>query len=277
MDYWIETEWGLGLSQPFGKIPAAPPTSFFFFFPSLCRGIVGGGGGGGGELFFYGLVVFLQAVGRQAFYFSLGPALFFFFGKKGAASSFSEGKKFFPQPGGEKSSWVVWGRVGRFLTGWLCLNLLPRKQIIPASFLHPKRTIAELKELRALTGDENGAQRVAFTPNLGEGARLAATKAGRSAGVEIHNDEAGNLWATLRGESDKALLIGGHIDSVPNGGWLDGCLNTMAGVEILAAHQCAIQRQAAGHSSAWSIGPMKKARALGKVFSVRPPARARST
>ena len=50
---------------------------------------------------------------------------------------------------------------------------------------------------------------------------------------EIHNDAAGNLWATLPGESDKALLIGGHIDSVPNGGWLDGCLNTLAGVEIL--------------------------------------------
>src|SRR5690349_2422813 len=38
---------------------------------------------------------------------------------------------------------------------------------------------------------------------------------------------------TLGGQSDKALLIGGHIDSVPNGGWLDGCLNTLAGLEIL--------------------------------------------
>ena len=52
-------------------------------------------------------------------------------------------------------------------------------------------------------------------------------------GIEIHNDAAGNFWATLRGASEKALLIGGHIDSVPNGGWLDGCLNTLAGVEIL--------------------------------------------
>ena len=51
--------------------------------------------------------------------------------------------------------------------------------------------------------------------------------------VETHRDEAGNFWATLRGESEKALLMGGHIDSVPNGGWLDGCLNTMAAVEIL--------------------------------------------
>ena len=49
----------------------------------------------------------------------------------------------------------------------------------------------------------------------------------------MERDEAGNLWMTLRGESEQALLIGGHIDSVPNGGWLDGCLNTLAGVEIL--------------------------------------------
>ena len=51
--------------------------------------------------------------------------------------------------------------------------------------------------------------------------------------VEIHTDAAGNLWATLRGESERALLIGGHMDSVPNGGWLDGCLNVLAGVEML--------------------------------------------
>jgi N-carbamoyl-L-amino-acid hydrolase len=46
-------------------------------------------------------------------------------------------------------------------------------------------------------------------------------------------DEAGNQWFTLRGASDRELLIGGHMDSVPNGGWLDGCLNVLAGVEVL--------------------------------------------
>jgi N-carbamoyl-L-amino-acid hydrolase len=51
--------------------------------------------------------------------------------------------------------------------------------------------------------------------------------------LEIHDDAAGNTWFTLHGESPKELLIGGHIDSVPNGGWLDGCLNVLAGVEIL--------------------------------------------
>jgi hydantoinase/carbamoylase family amidase len=97
---------------------------------------------------------------------------------------------------------------------------------------NPKRTIAELKELREFTGDENGAQRVAFTGTWAK-ARAWLRRKLEEFCSEIHTDEAGNLWATLRGESDKALLIGGHIDSVPNGGWLDGCLDTLAGVEIL--------------------------------------------
>lgn len=97
---------------------------------------------------------------------------------------------------------------------------------------NPKRTIAELKELRALTGDDNGAQRVAFTPVWVKTRKwLAERYAGLP--VETHTDEAGNFWATLRGISDRELVIGGHMDSVPNGGWLDGCLNVVAGVEIL--------------------------------------------
>ncbi|MGZ4965740.1 MAG: hydantoinase/carbamoylase family amidase [Chthoniobacterales bacterium] len=98
--------------------------------------------------------------------------------------------------------------------------------------LDPRRTIAELKELRALTACENGAQRVAFT-GIWAGAREWLRNKAERIPAEVHRDEAGNFWATLRGKSKKTLLIGGHIDSVPNGGWLDGCLNTLAGLEIL--------------------------------------------
>lgn len=98
--------------------------------------------------------------------------------------------------------------------------------------LQPRRTVAELRELRALTGDENGAQRVAFTETwLKARAWLREKLAGLP--VEVAPDAAGNLWITLRGASERALVLGGHMDSVPNGGWLDGCLNVMAGVEIL--------------------------------------------
>jgi hydantoinase/carbamoylase family amidase len=98
--------------------------------------------------------------------------------------------------------------------------------------LNPQRTLAELKELRALTGNENGAQRVAFTPVWLEARKWLMAKLSELP-VETRVDAAGNLWSTLAGESPQALIIGGHMDSVPNGGWLDGCLNVLAGVEIL--------------------------------------------
>ena len=98
--------------------------------------------------------------------------------------------------------------------------------------LDPSRTIAELKELRELTGDESGAQRVAWTETWQRARRwLRGTLA--ETGVEEEIDAAGNQWFTLAGDSERAVLIGGHLDSVPNGGWLDGALNMMAGVEAL--------------------------------------------
>src|SRR5437879_1374547 len=98
--------------------------------------------------------------------------------------------------------------------------------------LDAKRTVAELEELRELTGDENGAQRVAWTDTWAKARDWLRGKVAATGAVE-EIDEAGNQWFTLTGDSDRALLIGGHIDSVPNGGWLDGCLNVLAGVEIL--------------------------------------------
>ncbi|MGN6369605.1 MAG: Zn-dependent hydrolase [Phycisphaerae bacterium] len=101
------------------------------------------------------------------------------------------------------------------------------------SKLNPQRTIAELKELRALTGNDDGAQRVAFSPMWVTARKFMREKLAQIPNVEVRQDAAGNVWATLKGKSEKALLIGGHIDSVPNGGWLDGCLNLLAGVEVL--------------------------------------------
>src|SRR3954467_3404288 len=98
--------------------------------------------------------------------------------------------------------------------------------------LDPARTVAELRELRELTGDENGAQRVAWTDTW-ERARDWLREKVAGTGAEEEVDAAGNQWFTLGGASDRALRLGGHIDSVPNGGWLDGCLNVMAGVEVL--------------------------------------------
>jgi hydantoinase/carbamoylase family amidase len=98
--------------------------------------------------------------------------------------------------------------------------------------LEPSRVVEELHELQELTGDENGAQRVAWTETW-ERAREWLRGKVAGTGAEETVDPAGNQWFTLRGDSDEAVLIGGHIDSVPNGGWLDGALNVVAGVEVL--------------------------------------------
>jgi N-carbamoyl-L-amino-acid hydrolase len=92
--------------------------------------------------------------------------------------------------------------------------------------------VRELEELRELTGDAEGAQRVAWTDTWERAREFLRSKVAETGAVE-EIDEAGNQWFTLRGASDKALVIGGHMDSVPNGGWLDGCLNVLAGVEVL--------------------------------------------
>jgi len=98
--------------------------------------------------------------------------------------------------------------------------------------LQPSRTVAELRELRELTGNEDGAQRVAWTETWERAREWLRGRLGELP-VEHEIDEAGNQWWTLRGRSERALLVGGHIDSVPNGGWLDGALDVMAGVEVL--------------------------------------------
>jgi N-carbamoyl-L-amino-acid hydrolase len=98
--------------------------------------------------------------------------------------------------------------------------------------LDPQRTVADLKELRELTEDENGAQRVAWTDTWERAREWLRTLVAETGAVESV-DAAGNQWFTLAGGSKQAVLIGGHIDSVPNGGWLDGALNIVAGVEVL--------------------------------------------
>jgi N-carbamoyl-L-amino-acid hydrolase len=98
--------------------------------------------------------------------------------------------------------------------------------------LDPARAVADLRELQELTGDENGAQRVAWTDTWERAREWLRGKVAET-GAEETVDAAGNQWFTLGNASARAVLIGGHIDSVPNGGWLDGALNVMAGVEVL--------------------------------------------
>ena len=105
-----------------------------------------------------------------------------------------------------------------------------------AEGVNARRAVEELKELAELTGGPEGARRVAWTDEWVKAREWFRSKLEEIEGVtEIETDEAGNVWATAPGDSDKAVVLGGHIDSVPNGGWLDGALNVVGALEVVRA------------------------------------------
>jgi len=98
-----------------------------------------------------------------------------------------------------------------------------------------RRVIEDLRELDRLTGGPGGARRLCWTPEWERARELLRERLAEIEGVAIERDEAANLWATLPGDLPGAVALGSHLDSVPAGGWLDGALGVMAGLEVLRA------------------------------------------
>ena len=99
-----------------------------------------------------------------------------------------------------------------------------------------ERPLRDLKELRELTGDADGAHRLAWTEDWRKAREWLLRKLGET-DATVERDVAGNLWATVPGEREQIVVVGSHIDAVPNGGWLDGCLGVCAALEILRGHK----------------------------------------
>jgi N-carbamoyl-L-amino-acid hydrolase len=107
---------------------------------------------------------------------------------------------------------------------------------VQAEGVDARRAVDGLKELAGLTGGPEGARRVAWTDEWTKAREWFRGKLEEVEGItEIETDEAGNIWATAPGDAEKAVVIGGHIDSVPNGGWLDGALNVVGALEVMRA------------------------------------------
>ncbi len=102
-----------------------------------------------------------------------------------------------------------------------------------------KRVIADLRELKARTSNERGAQRVAWGPVWREARAWFTEKVRSDLGLPVATDPAGNAWVTLPGASAESIVVGSHLDSVPSGGWLDGVLGVVAGIEVLRRHAAA--------------------------------------
>ena len=95
-----------------------------------------------------------------------------------------------------------------------------------------RNVIEELRELAKLTSNPQGAQRLAWGP-VWKQARAWLKDKVSALGLSPEADAAGNNWITLPGESSRTVIVGGHLDSVPNGGWLDGSLGVLVALEAL--------------------------------------------
>jgi N-carbamoyl-L-amino-acid hydrolase len=101
--------------------------------------------------------------------------------------------------------------------------------------MNAQRVVSDLRELAARTATPDGAQRLAWGPVWRDARAWFAGKVAEL-GLNVRTDSAGNNWVTLPGASPKTVIVGSHLDSVPNGGWLDGALGVVAGLEALRMH-----------------------------------------
>jgi len=101
--------------------------------------------------------------------------------------------------------------------------------------MNAQRVISDLRELATRTSTPEGAQRLAWGPVWRDARKWFAGKVAEI-GLRVEADSAGNNWVTLPGATSKTVIIGSHLDSVPNGGWLDGALGVMAALEALRLH-----------------------------------------
>ncbi len=99
--------------------------------------------------------------------------------------------------------------------------------------LDPQAVIADLDELASQSGGRfAGAKRLAWTPEWLEARSWLRSKLAEC-GLEADQDPAGNLWAAIDGDREQFLIVGSHIDAVPDGGWLDGALGLLTALETI--------------------------------------------
>ena len=94
------------------------------------------------------------------------------------------------------------------------------------------RRLSELAEIGRQ--EEGGVTRFSFTAEERAAKDLVASFM-EEGGLSVREDAAGNLFGRREGRDTgaPAVLVGSHVDSVPNGGDFDGPLGVLGGVEVL--------------------------------------------
>jgi N-carbamoyl-L-amino-acid hydrolase len=118
------------------------------------------------------------------------------------------------------------------------------------SNINPDRLLSDLKHLRTFGATGPGVVRLSLSP-----VDMAARRwlAGRmnDAGLSASIDGVGTVFGRSR-NAGPALLIGSHTDTQPTGGWLDGALGVVYGLEIARAlAECDETRHFAVDVASW--------------------------
>lgn len=107
--------------------------------------------------------------------------------------------------------------------------------------INPQRLMNDLKHLRTIGKYGTGVIRPAFSTKDMAARQWLLDRMGE-AGLKASIDGVGNVFGRSPNPG-RAVLIGSHTDTQPQGGWLDGSLGVIYGLEI--ARSCAEDRRAA--------------------------------
>lgn len=116
--------------------------------------------------------------------------------------------------------------------------------------INPIRLLDDLKTLRSFGANGPGVVRLSLSRVDMEARRWLAGRM-TDAGLDAAIDGVGTVFGRSR-KSGPALVIGSHTDTQPTGGWLDGALGVIYGLEIARAlHECAATRDFAVDVASW--------------------------
>ena len=96
--------------------------------------------------------------------------------------------------------------------------------------INAARLLDDLRRLAEFGRYQTGVDRVAFSEPDISARRWLAGRMGE-AGLEAGLDRYGTVFGRSP-EASRSILIGSHTDTVPKGGWLDGALGVIYGLEI---------------------------------------------
>ena len=99
--------------------------------------------------------------------------------------------------------------------------------------IDPDRLLSDLRHLRSIGAQGKGVVRPAFSLKDMEARRWLKMNY-EAAGLDATIDGVGNVLGRSR-QKGKALLLGSHSDTQPTGGWLDGALGVIYGLEVVRA------------------------------------------